>query len=44
VVLGQPLEELLGVLEIGGVEALGEPAVDRREKLAAKVEGKLWNG
>jgi hypothetical protein len=33
-----------GVLQVGGVEALGEPAVDRREELAAKVGEKFWNG
>jgi hypothetical protein len=27
------VEERLGVLQIGGVEALGEPAVDRREQV-----------
>jgi hypothetical protein len=30
----QLIEEQLRVREIGGVEALGEPAVDRREQLA----------
>jgi hypothetical protein len=31
--LGQFVEQRLGVLEVGGVEALGEPAVDRREQI-----------
>ena len=28
------LQERLGFLEVGGVKALGEPAVDRRQQLA----------
>jgi hypothetical protein len=38
----QLVEQRLGVLQIGGLEALGEPAVDRREELAARW-GKFWN-
>src|ERR671918_1919043 len=30
---GKLLEQRLGVLQVGGVEALGEPAVDRREQV-----------
>ena len=30
----QLIEQRLGVLEVGGVEAFGEPAVDRREQVA----------
>ena len=30
----QLVEQRLGILQIGGVEALGEPAVDRRQQLA----------
>jgi len=33
--LGQLLQQLLGALEIGGLEALGEPAVDWREEVRA---------
>ena len=32
--LRQLVEQRLGVFQIGGVEAFGEPAVDRREQLA----------
>src|SRR5215475_4629111 len=31
--LRQLLQQRLGFLEVGGVEALGEPAVDRREQV-----------
>jgi hypothetical protein len=31
---GQPIEQSLGLLQIGRVEAFAEPAVDRREKIA----------
>ena len=30
----QFLQQRLGVLQIGGVKTLGEPAIDRREQLA----------
>ncbi len=33
----QLLEQRLGVLEVGGVEALGEPVVDRREEVVGLV-------
>jgi hypothetical protein len=32
----QLVEQRLGVLQIGGLEALGEPAVDRREKAVGR--------
>ena len=31
---GQLLQQRLGLLEVGGVKALGEPAIDRRQPLA----------
>ena len=31
---GQGLEERFGLLQVGGVKALGEPAIDRRQQLA----------
>ena len=31
----QLVEQRLGVLQVGGVEALGEPAVDRREQVVS---------
>ena len=31
--LGQRVEQCLGVFQIGGIETLGEPAVDRREQV-----------
>ena len=30
---GQLVEQRFGVFEVGGIEALGEPAVDRREQV-----------
>ena len=33
--LRQLVEQRLGVLEVGGVEALGEPAVDRGEEVVS---------
>jgi hypothetical protein len=33
----QPVEERLGLLQIARVEAFGEPAVDRSEKLACLI-------
>src|SRR5262249_11284979 len=32
--IGELRKQRFGILQIGGVEALGEPAVDRRQKLA----------
>jgi hypothetical protein len=35
--LAQFLQQCLGVLQVGGVEALGKPAVDRREEVVGSL-------
>jgi hypothetical protein len=39
--LRQPGEQRLGVLQVGGVEAFGEAAIDRRQQLARRVSPAL---
>jgi len=34
----QCLQQCLGLLEVGGVKAFGEPAIDRRQQLAGFVD------
>ena len=41
--LAELVEQRLGVFEIGGIEAFGEPAVDGREQLARLAPPALFS-